>query len=182
MHFVDQILALFEKRGSSEYFGEAVSQREHALEAAFFAIHDQASEALVVAALLHDIGHLLAGREGMAEKGIDERHQDSGSIWLAKYFPPATTEPIRLHVDAKRYLCQANPAYRKKLSIASIHSLELQGGLLSESDARKFEARPHAQSAVRLRLWDDLAKVPGLQVPGLEHYREMLGRQSSRQP
>ena len=178
MHHVDLIFDLFEKRGAVEYFGEAVSQCEHALETAFFAERERADDALIVAALLHDIGHLLAGRGGMAEKAIDERHEDSGSVWLANYFSPATTEPVRLHVGAKRYLCHTDPAYLKKLSPASIRSLDLQGGPFTASEARRFEAHAHAQSAVRLREWDDLAKIPGLQVPGLENYREMLFRQS----
>jgi phosphonate degradation associated HDIG domain protein len=180
MDFVDRIFAMFEKRGAAEYFGEAVSQSEHALETAFFAMHHQANEALVVAALLHDIGHLLTGREGMAEKGIDERHQDSGCAWLANHFSPATTEPVRLHVDAKRYLCQADPDYLKKLSPASLLSLKLQGGPFSESEARQFKDRAYAQSAIRLRLWDDMAKVPELRTPGFEQYREILYRQSTR--
>src|SRR5262249_23114326 len=115
-----------------------------------------------------------------AEKGIDERHEDSGCLWLANYFSPATTEPVRLHVHAKRYLCHSDPAYLTKLSPASILSLDLQGGPFTESQAREFEAQVHAQSAVRLWRWDDLAKIPGLQTPGLEHYREMLNRQSTR--
>jgi phosphonate degradation associated HDIG domain protein len=180
MHHVDLIFDLFEKRGSVEYFGEAVSQCEHAFEAAFFAEKDGADEALIVSALLHDIGHMLTGREGMAEKGIDERHEDSGCVWLANYFSPAITEPVRLHVQAKRYLCETDPAYLKMLSPASILSLNLQGGPFTAIQARRFETHAHAQSAIRLRRWDDLAKIPGLEVPGLEHYREMLHRQSAR--
>ena len=180
MHHVDLIFDLFKKRGAIEYFGEAVSQCEHALETAFFAVKDQADETLVAAALLHDIGHLLTGRESMAEKGIDERHEESGCVWLANYFSPATTQPVRLHVHAKRYLCYTDPAYMTKLSSASVLSLNLQGGPFTEREARQFEAQPCAQSAIRLRRWDDRAKIPGLQVPALEHYREMLHRQSIR--
>src|SRR5262249_24031427 len=111
---------------------------------------------------------------------IDERHQDSGCVWLAKYFSPATSEPVRLHVHAKRYLCHTDPAYVTKLSAASILSLDLQGGPFTAGEARQFEAQVHAQSAVRLRRWDDLAKISGLEVPDLEHYREMFYRQSKR--
>jgi phosphonate degradation associated HDIG domain protein len=180
MHHVDLIFDLFRQRGASEYFGEAVSQCGHALETALFAERDQADESLIVAALLHDIGHLLTGKEGMAEKGIDEGHEVSGCVWLTSYFSPAITQPVRLHVHAKRYLCHKHPGYRTRLSPASVLSLDLQGGPFTEREARQFEAQPGAQSAIRLRRWDDRAKIPGLQVPALEHYREMLYRQSIR--
>jgi gamma-butyrobetaine dioxygenase len=179
MNCVDQIFEWFEGRGDTEYFGEPVSQREHGLQAAYFAAREGAREALVVAALLHDIGHLLSDREDMAQAGIDGRHEDSGHAWLADRFSPEIAEAVRLHVDAKRYLCHVNPAYREKLSPTSQLSLELQGGPFSDDEAAEFERRPYYREAVRLRAWDDMAKVSGLEVPGLEHYREMLMRQAT---
>ena len=170
-----QIMEIFAAKGSAAYFGEPVSQLEHALQAAYHAEADGAADWLVVAALLHDIGHLLHDMpEHVADLGIDARHEDVGHAWLAHYFGPEVTAPVRLHVAAKRYLCATDPVYRGLLSPASIHSLELQGGPFTEGDARAFEQQPFAREAVRLRRWDDLAKIPGLQVPALEHYRTMI--------
>lgn len=177
MTVIDQIFDFFATRGDEAYFGEAVSQTEHALQSAFAAEQEQASDALVVAALLHDIGHILhGGPEDMADHGIDDRHEVIGRAWLARHFGPEVSEPVRLHVSAKRYLCRVDPEYQARLSPASIQSLELQGGPMSVEEARDFEANPHANDAVHLRLWDDEAKVVGLDVPGLEHYRDRFTR------
>jgi gamma-butyrobetaine dioxygenase len=174
---VDEIFALFEEHGKAAYFGEAVSQEEHALQAAHFAATDAAPESLVVAALVHDIGHLIDAREDAAARGIDARHEDAGFAWLARFFAPAVTEPVRLHVAAKRYLCAVDAQYLRALSPASIKSLELQGGPFTPAEVREFERLPFGQDAVRLRHWDDLGKVPGLAVPALAAYREALARQ-----
>ena len=109
----------------------------------------------------------------MADRGIDARHERSGGSWLARNFGPEVAEPARLHVDAKRYLCAAEASYLDGLSRASRQSLALQGGPMTLEEIRTFEANPHHREAVRLRRWDDEAKVPGLEVPGLESY---LGR------
>ena len=182
MDCVERIFDLFSGRGDAEYFGEPVSQKEHALQVAHFAVQDGASEPLIVAALLHDIGHLLAGTEDMAERGIDGRHEDAGWAWLSAHFGPEVTEPVRMHVDAKRYLCRADPSYLETLSPASVLSLELQGGAFDENDAHRFERQPHAMDAVRLRRWDDRGKIAGLGVPGLEQYRSLLVQQAGRRP
>jgi phosphonate degradation associated HDIG domain protein len=174
MSLSDEILRLFETRGCAEYHGEAVSQAEHALQAAHLAEAENAPDALVVAALLHDVGHLISGHEeDAADQGIDDRHEFAGAAWLSHHFGPDVVEPIRLHVAAKRYLCAAEPDYFSGLSPASRLSLELQGGPFQRDELAAFEANPHHRAAVRLRRWDDTAKVPGLAVPGLEHY---LGR------
>ncbi len=180
MDCVERIFELFAGRGDAEYFGEPVSQKEHALQVAHFAAQDAASGALIAAALLHDIGHLLAGTEDMAQRGIDGDHEEVGGTWLRKYFSQDVTEAVRLHVDAKRYLCYAEPSYLETLSPASVLSLRLQGGTLDENAARSFERQPHAMDAVRLRRWDDQGKIPGLEVPDLEHYRHLLERQAGR--
>ncbi len=175
MDIVDTIFALFARVGGAAYLGEAVSQLEHALQAARRAEAAGANDALVAAALLHDIGHLLQGLpETIAQQGIDERHEQGGAAWLERHFGPAVTAPVRLHVAAKRYLCAVDPAYRAQLSAASQRSLELQGGPFGADAVRRFEQEPHAQAAVALRRWDDEAKVPGLAVPELEHYRRCL--------
>src|SRR5262245_20302558 len=175
MSVVDRILQLFAEKGQGMYFGEAVTETEHALQSAHLAETAGAGNELIAAALLHDIGHLLHGLgEDIAEQGIDGRHEEGGAAWLARYFGPAVAEPVRLHVAAKRYLCAVDPVYHAALSAASRRSLELQGGPFSREEARRFEREPFWEAAVALRRWDDAAKVPGLAVPGLEHYRPCL--------
>ena len=175
MNVVDEIFRIFENRGDQAYFGEPVSQKEHALQSAHQAEQEGAEQSLIVAALLHDIGHLVHGMgEDIADQGVDARHEDAGEAWLARHFPPEVTEPVKLHVAAKRYLCRINRAYLDQLSPASQQSLALQGGPFSEDGAREFERHRYYHQAVRLRTWDDRAKTPGLAVPDLEHYRPVL--------
>jgi [1-hydroxy-2-(trimethylamino)ethyl]phosphonate dioxygenase len=177
MDCVDEIFELFERHGKAAYFGEAVSQEEHALQAAHFAAQEGAPETLVVAALLHDIGHLIDAREDAADRGIDARHEDAGCEWLARHYPPAVTEPVRLHVAAKRYLCSVASEYLRALSPTSVKSLQLQGGVFTGEEAAEFLRLPFGEDAVRLRHWDDGGKVVGLAVPGLAAYRDALVRQ-----
>jgi phosphonate degradation associated HDIG domain protein len=175
MKIIDEIIDLFQQRGDVAYHGEAVSQTEHALQAAALAERHRAPATLVVAALLHDIGHLLDGQdEELAVNGVDGQHEAAGHAWLSKYFGPDVTEPIRLHVAAKRYLCGKNEAYLQGLSPASQLSLELQGGPMTPLERAQFETNPHHHNALRLRYWDDTAKIPKLEVPGLDHYRDHL--------
>jgi phosphonate degradation associated HDIG domain protein len=175
MTIVDEIMDLFARRGTAAYHGEAVSQTEHALQAAELAEREGASDNLVVAALLHDVGHLLDGQdEDLADRGLDGRHEEAGCSWLALHFGSTVTEPIRLHVAAKRYLCAIDPGYLADLSPSSRLSLSLQGGPMSAEERANFESNPSYHDAVRLRHWDDTAKVPGLTVPGLDRYRDRL--------
>jgi phosphonate degradation associated HDIG domain protein len=168
---VAEVLRLFAERGDSAYGGEAVSQREHALQAAHFARQSGAGPELIAAALLHDVGHLLHSLPDDApEAGIDDRHETIAGRWLARAFGAAVAEPVRLHVAAKRYLCAAEPAYLRQLSRPSLVSLDLQGGPMPDDERRRFEQSPHFAAAVALRRWDDAAKVPGLAVPGIEAY------------
>jgi [1-hydroxy-2-(trimethylamino)ethyl]phosphonate dioxygenase len=174
---VDEVCELFATKGHAAYVGEPVSQLEHALQAAYFAEQESASDALVVAALLHDIGHLVHKLpEDAADHGIDTRHEQLGQAWLGRYCGPEVTEPIRLHVPAKRYLCATDPEYLAQLSPASVQSLGLQGGPFTPAELSEFESNPFYREAVTLRRWDDLAKVPNLPVPDLDHYRPKLAR------
>jgi phosphonate degradation associated HDIG domain protein len=175
MNIVDEILAAFDQRGGSAYLGEPVSVLEHSLQTAFAAEQAGAAPSLVVAALLHDVGHLIhRWPEDVADHGINSRHEDLACNWLSPYFGPEVTEPIRLHVAAKRYLCRVDPSYLRRLSPASIQSLGLQGGPLIEEEAEEFIHSPYSQQAILVRRWDDLAKIPGLATPALRHYRPLL--------
>jgi phosphonate degradation associated HDIG domain protein len=172
---IDRIFEVFAQRGDNAYLGEPVSQQEHALQAAHLARTDNAPATLIAAAILHDYGHLIHGLpEDIADQGIDGVHEEVGCRYLSQYFVPALTDPVRLHVPAKRYLCATDSGYFATLSPASVKSLELQGGPFSPDQIRDFEALPHYQDAVRLRRYDDQGKVPNLDVPSLTTYRPYL--------
>jgi [1-hydroxy-2-(trimethylamino)ethyl]phosphonate dioxygenase len=172
---VDEIFSRFREGGDALYIGEPVTVSEHMLQSASFATRDNAPPELVAAALLHDYGHLITDLpEDSAERGVDTRHEELGFAFLEEWFPVEVTEPIRLHVAAKRYLVAVDPMYSGELSPASLLSLELQGGPMSEEEVEAFAAGPHAEAACRLRRWDDAGKEPGMSVPPLESYRELL--------
>ena len=176
MDIVDVIFGLFARYGDRGY-GEEVNQREHALQAAHFARAAGESDTLVAAALLHDVGQFLAEAGETAEREKrDARHEIGGADLLARYFPAAVIEPVRLHVNAKRYLCAADPAYHQGLSRASRLSLGLQGGPFSAGDAEAFLRLPFAGEAIRLRRYDDLGKQRDFAVLRLEEYRALLNR------
>jgi [1-hydroxy-2-(trimethylamino)ethyl]phosphonate dioxygenase len=172
---LEKIVRLFDATGDSRYGGEAVSQREHALQAAMFAQERASPPALIAAALLHDVGHLLHSLpEDAPDHGIDDLHEELGARWLEKFFGADVVEPVRLHVLTKRYLCAVDPAYRAKLSEPSLQSLALQGGPLNAEEARALEQHPHFHAAVQVRRWDEQAKVPALDTPPLEHFLPVL--------
>jgi phosphonate degradation associated HDIG domain protein len=175
-NIVDQIIDLFEHHGGSLYFGEQVTETEHALQAAHLAEKSGASDVMIAGALLHDIGHLLHGLgEDIAEHGVDGKHEDVGALWLKGHFPAEVLDCIRLHVAAKRYLTATEPEYLADLSEASKMSLELQGGPFTPEQVEAFEARePNFKIAIQVRRWDDEAKVVGLEVPPASHYRQLL--------
>lgn len=164
---------LFERlqqRGDERYTGEPVTHLEHALQCAALAQTAKASDALVVAALLHDIGHLLHEHTGTpTEHGLDDVHERLAETCLAQWFGPEVTRPVALHVQAKRYLAH-HPAYFKVLSIDSQRSLALQGGPMDTASCFAFRQLPHAMDAVRLRHWDEAAKRPGHPTPALEAF------------
>jgi phosphonate degradation associated HDIG domain protein len=175
MDLVDTIADLLETRGRAMYFGEDVTEAEHALQSAHLAERCDAAGPLVAAALLHDVGHLLHRKgEDVADRGVDAKHETIGHAWLTRFFGPAVAEPVRLHVAAKRYLCAVDKDYLARLSPASNQSLDLQGGPFTEAEVAEFERQPYFADAIRLRHWDDEAKVVGLDVPSFDHYRLLL--------
>jgi len=175
MNIVNEIFEAFEKRGGTAYFGEPVSVLEHSIQAAAAAEQAGAAPSMIVAALLHDIGHLIHHMpEDVADHGINSHHEELARNWLSQYFGPEVTEPIRLHVAAKRYLCRVESDYIRGLSPASIQSLGLQGGPLIDEEAEEFVRSPYFQRAILIRRWDDLAKVSGLVTPDFQHYRSLL--------
>lgn len=178
--FVDSIFALFDRLGSHHY-GEAVTQLDHALQTAHHARSAGDTDALVAAALLHDIGHLLQKRgEDAADRGIDTQHERIGAAWLAQGFGSQVTEPVRLHVEAKRYLATRSPGYVDALSPASLQSLALQGGPMREQEADAFETIPTFDEAVKLRLYDEQGKVEGTALAPMAAYRDLLLALASR--
>ena len=171
MPTVEQCIELLRDRGHSEYGGEPVTQLEHALQSALLAEQESASPELIAAALLHDIGHLLhALPDDAPGDGIDDVHEELGYRYLRQIFPDAVTEPVRLHVPAKRYLCGKDQSYLAQLSPPSVLSLKLQGGPMSAEEVAAFREHPFLADALRLRRWDDEAKVVDLVTPPLEHF------------
>jgi [1-hydroxy-2-(trimethylamino)ethyl]phosphonate dioxygenase len=174
MSVLDEIFALYARRGGATY-GEGVTQSAHALQAAWLAEREGASPELIAAALLHDIGHLLHELpEDVADHGVDTQHERLASAWLSQHFGPEVTEPVRLHVAAKRYLCTAEPGYFDALSDPSKLSLKLQGGPMSSYEVGAFRSEPHWQDAVRLRRWDEAAKRSGLSTPAFQDFEMYL--------
>ncbi|MGE4306742.1 MAG: HD domain-containing protein [Novosphingobium sp.] len=174
---VDEIFAIIQKFGDLSY-GEEVSQMQHILQCGHLARTDGAPDALIAAALLHDIGQFLDDAGNAAGRfGVDGRHEMIGARYLAGFLPPEVTEPVRLHVEAKRYLCAVEPGYLEGLSGASSLSLSLQGGAHSEREVRAFLALPAADDAIRLRRYDDQGKRRDWKVPDLESYRALLQSQ-----
>jgi phosphonate degradation associated HDIG domain protein len=175
MSVIEDVLAIYDARGAGAYFGERVSMTEHGLQAAHFAQLCGAAPSLVVAALLHDIGHLLEEvPDALEDWTTDARHEEIGARWLARRFAPEVAEPVRLHVPAKRYLCATDRGYFAALSPASVHTLKLQGGPMSPHEVRQFETERYFQQAVQVRRWDDQGKVAGLVTPGLRDYAALI--------
>lgn len=172
---VDDCLRVMRERGDSEYGGESVTQIEHALQCAWLAEQEDAPASLIAAALLHDIGHLLHNLPDDApDAGVDDVHEELGYRYLSKIFGDRVAEPVRLHVPAKRYLCATESEYLDQLSEPSLVSLKLQGGPMSPEEVAAFEQNPYVQDAVRVRRWDDTAKIEDLETPTLDHFSQYL--------
>jgi len=166
MTAIEAIGELFAGPGANDYLGEPVTIGEHLRQAGALAEAAGADDALVAAALLHDVGHLRSA------PGVG--HGEAGAQWLSQWFGQAVTEPVRLHVAAKRYLCTAEPGYFGLLSAESVRSLALQGGPMTAEEAAEFAAAPHAQEAVAVRRWDDQAKDPAVTAPPFAHFAPLL--------
>lgn len=177
MNITEQVTRCFATKGDSEYGGESVTQLEHALQCAWLAEQAGATPELIVAALLHDIGHLLHDLPDDApDQGVDDHHENSGYRFLEKYLPAAVTEPVRQHVAAKRYLCTVDQSYQAQLSPPSLQSFKLQGGLMSADEQAEFRSSPFWQDSLQLRRWDDLAKIVDLPTPDLQHYLPLISQ------
>jgi gamma-butyrobetaine dioxygenase len=163
---VEEIAELFAGPGARDYLGEPVTIGSHMRQAGHLAEAAGADGSLVAAALLHDIGHL--------RNETDSRHGDAGAQWLSQWFGTAVTEPVRLHVAAKRYLCATEPGYFGLLSEESVRTLALQGGPMTAGQAAAFEAMPFARDAVGVRRWDDEAKDPAVTPPEFAHFAPLL--------
>jgi len=174
---VDFIADIFARRGADSYLGEAVTMSEHMLQGACLAEQAGADDALVAAALLHDIGHYTSEFPPDAQdQGIDNRHDVAGAAVLAPYFPKRVTDCVRYHVPAKRYLCATDPGYFARLSEASVLTLKLQGGPMSAAEVEAFAMLANLDDILRVRVWDDAAKVAGRATPSFAHYAPLLQR------
>jgi gamma-butyrobetaine dioxygenase len=163
---IEAIAESFAGPGARDYLGEPVTIGVHMRQAAALAEAAGAAAPLVAAALLHDIGHL--------HNKTDSQHAAAGARWLSQWFGESVTEPVRLHVGAKRYLCAAEPGYFGLLSAESVRTLSLQGGPMTPGEVAAFEALPYAGAAVAVRRWDEAAKDPGVTPPGFSHFAPLL--------
>ncbi len=174
---VDFIEDIFARRGAEEYLGEPVTISEHMLQCAELAERQAASDTLIAAALLHDIGHFTNEfPDDAADRGIDSVHEEAGAKVLRDFFPPVITDCVRYHVAAKRYLCATDPAYFGRLSAASVHSLHLQGGQMTAAEVDDFARNPHLNDILQVRIWDDAGKDPSHAAPAFAHYKPLLER------
>ncbi len=171
LEFHQTMTDLFKDHGGDLYGGEAITQEKHGLQCAQLAENESAPAYLIVSALLHDIGHLLHDQfEEAQARGEDRFHENLGSKFLAQWFGPQITDPIKLHVTSKKYLCATRPDYFATLSPASVHTLRIQGGPMSKEEVAAFEKHPGYKDAIRVRLWDDTGKDPDMQTRNLEHF------------
>ncbi|MEO0327637.1 MAG: HD domain-containing protein [Pseudomonadota bacterium] len=174
---VDFIGDIFERRGGEEYLGEPVTMAEHMLQSAHFAELAGESETLIVASLLHDIGHFTSefGTFSMQDE-IDRQHEEAGAEVLRAFFPQIVIDCVRCHVAAKRYLCATKPEYFNRLSDASVHSLNLQGGPMSSEEVERFERNPNAKDIVKLRYYDEAGKHADFETRPFSYYAAMIQR------
>jgi [1-hydroxy-2-(trimethylamino)ethyl]phosphonate dioxygenase len=168
---------IFDRRGGEEYLGEPVTMAEHMLQGATFAEEGGLSEEIIVSALLHDIGHFTSEFGTYSPDDTEDRHhEDAGAIVLAPFFPSIVTDCVKYHVAAKRYLCATKPEYFARLSTASVHTLELQGGPMKADELAAFEANPNLEKIIQVRYLDEAGKKPDMQTPDFWHFAPMVQR------
>jgi phosphonate degradation associated HDIG domain protein len=168
---------IFQRRGGEEYLGEPVTMAEHMLQGAALAEKANMPERIIVAALLHDIGHFTS-EFGTYHPGDthDRHHEEAGAEVLEAFFPTVVTDCVRYHVAAKRYLCATKPEYFGRLSAASVHTLNLQGGPMSPEEVTEFERNPNLREIIEVRYLDDAGKHADMETPGFDHYAPMVQR------
>ena len=167
--------SIFERRGDEEYLGEPVTMGEHMLQGATIAEQDGQPEEIIVAALLHDIGHFTSEfGTFMMDDTEDRHHDDAGAAVLERFFPKIVTDCCRYHVAAKRYLCATRPDYFNRLSEASIHSLNLQGGAMTAEEVAVFEQNPNLKDIIAVRYLDEAGKQAGMKTPDFWHFAPMV--------
>lgn len=172
---IEEICAVYTREGRRRYGMESVSQLEHALQCATLAEEEGAPPSLICAALFHDIGHLLCEDDTAAlEQGKDGRHEEHGARYLAQWFGEDVTEPVRLHVAAKRYLTARDRDYYGKLSQASRLTLELQGGPFDAEQGEVYLNTAGAEQALMVRRWDEKAKIVGFETPTLDYFESYM--------
>tara|TARA_Y100000590_G_scaffold440478_1_gene565892 strand:- start:199 stop:768 length:570 start_codon:yes stop_codon:yes gene_type:complete len=176
MSIINKIIKNFENN-KKLYIGEKVTISEHMIQTAMIAEKNNSSKSLVCACLLHDYGHFIVeDPDLLVSKSLDGKHEDLGYEFLKKYFVSEVIEPIKLHVDAKRYLCR-NKFYYNQLSEASKISLDLQGGIMNEDEAKKFSLQKNFKDAIKVRKYDDSGKVPNIKMKKIEDYKELISSQ-----
>ena len=174
-NIVDFIGSIFEKRGDEEYLGEPVTMGQHMLQGATMAEKSRESDEIIIGTLLHDIGHFTSEFGTFSMEDTEDRyHEDAGAAVLDQFFPKIITDCCRHHVAAKRYLCATDPEYFQKLSTASIHSLNLQGGPMSEAELKDFEKNPNLKKILKVRLYDDAGKIPDMITPSFWHFAPLV--------
>ena len=174
-NIVDFIGSIFEKRGDEEYLGEPVTMGQHMLQGAAMAEQSREPDEIIIGTLLHDIGHFTSEFGTFSMEDTEDRyHEDAGAAVLEQFFPKVITDCCRHHVAAKRYLCATDPEYFQKLSTASIHSLNLQGGPMSEAELKDFEKNPNLKKILKVRLYDDAGKIPDMVTPSFWHFAPLV--------
>ena len=174
-NIVDFIGSIFEKRGDEEYLGEPVTMGQHMLQGATMAEQSREPDEIIIGTLLHDIGHFTSEFGTFSMEDTEDRyHEDAGAAVLEQFFPKVITDCCRHHVAAKRYLCATDPEYFQKLSTASVHSLNLQGGPMSEAELKDFEKNPNLKKILKVRLYDDAGKIPDMVTPSFWHFAPLV--------
>ena len=174
-NIVNFIGSIFEKRGDEEYLGEPVTMGQHMLQGATMAEQSREPDEIIIGTLLHDIGHFTSEFGTFSMEDTEDRyHEDAGAAVLEQFFPKVITDCCRHHVAAKRYLCATDPEYFQKLSTASIHSLNLQGGPMSEAELKDFEKNPNLKKILKVRLYDDAGKIPDMITPSFWHFAPLV--------